>query len=116
MCAPVEEIYRLSTLPTMTWSIWLCFKIKDKFPATGTHLTDLPLCISREDFEQGYTLFVSNLNPDEDVEALSPTSSGNLRLEMRFRVPVPHTVTLVAYPAYKSILKINSKNLEDKHR
>lgn len=79
------------------------------FTATGRHLKDLPLTIDREDFERGYTLFVFNLSPDEDVAALSPVSSGSLRLEMRFRVPLPHTLTLVVYACYDSILEINSK-------
>ncbi|XP_071402891.1 uncharacterized protein F54H12.2-like [Centroberyx affinis] len=79
------------------------------FTATGRHLKDLPLCINREDFQQGYALFVFNLNPEEDSNALSPVSSGNLRLEMRFRVPLPHTTTLIVYACYDSILEINSK-------
>ncbi len=70
------------------------------FPDTRRCLKGLPLCIHQDDFQQGYILFVFNLNPDEEVEALSLISNGNLKLEMRFRVALPHTVTLVVYAAY----------------
>ena len=79
------------------------------FTATGRHLKDLPLSITREEFNNGYSLFVFNLNPGEDTDALSPVSNGNLRLEMRFRVPLPHTTTLIVYACYDSILEINTR-------
>ncbi|GAA6234170.1 uncharacterized protein F54H12.2-like [Lates japonicus] len=79
------------------------------FLATGRHLKDLPLSINREEFNDGYSLFVFNLNPGDDNDALSPVSNGNLRLEMRFRVPLTHTTTLIVYACYDSILEINSK-------
>ena len=80
------------------------------FTATGRHLKDLPLNINRREFEQGYSLFVFNLNAaGEDADALSTVSNGSLRLEMRFRVPLPHTTTLIVYACYDSILEINSK-------
>lgn len=79
------------------------------FTATGRHLKDLPLSINREEFQQGYSLFVFNLNASEDSDALSTISNGSLRLEMRFRVPLPHTTTLIVYACYESILEINSK-------
>ncbi|XP_040898832.1 uncharacterized protein F54H12.2-like [Toxotes jaculatrix] len=79
------------------------------FMATGRRLKDLPLSIDRREFNNGYSFFVFNLNPGEDNNALSPISNGNLRLEMRFRVPLPHTTTLIVYACYDSILEINSK-------
>ncbi|KAM6892598.1 uncharacterized protein F54H12.2-like [Xenentodon cancila] len=79
------------------------------FGATGRHLKDLPLCIDREDFAAGYTLFAFNLTPGDDCDALSPVSSGSLRLEMRFREPLPHTTTLIVYACFDSVLEINSK-------
>ncbi|XP_070687502.1 uncharacterized protein F54H12.2-like [Pempheris klunzingeri] len=79
------------------------------FTATGRHLKDLPLSINRQEFNQGYSLFVFNLEPCEDSDVLSPASSGNLRLEMRFRRPLRHTTTLIVYACYSSILELNSK-------
>ncbi|XP_076743139.1 uncharacterized protein F54H12.2-like [Maylandia zebra] len=79
------------------------------FSATGRHLKDLPLSIDRREFNEGYALFAFNLEPCEDADALSPVSNGNLRLEMRFRVPLPQTTTLIVYACYDSILEIDSK-------
>lgn len=79
------------------------------FTSTGRHLKDLPLSITRREFNEGYSLFVFNLGANEDSDALAPISSGNLRLEMRFRVPLPYTTTLIVYACYDSILEINSK-------
>ncbi|TWW54774.1 hypothetical protein D4764_0109560 [Takifugu flavidus] len=79
------------------------------FLATGRHLKDLPLSISRDDFNDGYSLFVFNLNPSDDNDALSTVSNGNLRLELRFRTPLQHTATLIVYACYDSILEINAK-------
>ena len=79
------------------------------FTATGRYLKDLPLSIDRRDFNDGYSLFAFNLEPTEDSDALSPISNGNLRMEMRFRVPLPHTTTLIVYACYNSILEINAK-------
>ncbi|XP_058246934.1 uncharacterized protein F54H12.2-like [Hemibagrus wyckioides] len=78
------------------------------FMSTGRHLKDLPLCINREDFNAGYALFLFNLNPT-DNDALSVVSNGNLRLEMRFRVPLPNITTLIVYTCYDSILEIDAK-------
>ncbi len=44
-----------------------------------------------------------------EIKYLSPVSNRNLRLEIRFRVPLLHTTTLIVYACYKSILEINSK-------
>ncbi|KAM9795148.1 uncharacterized protein F54H12.2-like [Neosynchiropus ocellatus] len=77
--------------------------------ATGRYLKDLPLCIDREEFTQGYSLFVFQLSAADDSEALSTVSNGSLRLEMRFRVALPHTVTLIVYACYDSILEIDAK-------
>ena len=79
------------------------------FVATGRHLADLPLSIDRQNFERGYSLFVFNLNPGEESDALSRVSNGALRLEMRLRQPLPNTVTLVVYTCYDFILEIDSK-------
>ncbi|MCJ8743449.1 hypothetical protein PDJAM_G00094150 [Pangasius djambal] len=84
-------------------------KFYNMFMATWRHLKDLPLSINRSEFNEGYTLFAFNLNPADDNDALSVVSSGNLRLEMRFRVPLPNTTTLIVYACYDSILEIDSK-------
>lgn len=72
-------------------------------------MKDQPLSIGKENFEGGYSLFVFNLNPREDSEALSPVSNGSLRLEMRFRGPLHNMATLVEYTCYGFILEVDSK-------
>ncbi|XP_057675664.1 uncharacterized protein F54H12.2-like [Corythoichthys intestinalis] len=79
------------------------------FTSTGRHLKDLPLCIDHEDFMDGYALYVFNLSANDDTSALSTVSNGSVRLEMRFKAPLPHTVTLIVYACYDSILEIDSK-------
>lgn len=79
------------------------------FTATGRHLKDLPLSINREDFNRGYSLFAFNLSPEGDSDALSVAQNGSLRLEMRFRVPLRQTSTLIVYACYDSVLEIDSK-------
>ncbi|TWW71367.1 hypothetical protein D4764_17G0008500 [Takifugu flavidus] len=75
------------------------------FLATGRHLKDLPLSISRDDFNDGYSLFVFNLNPSDDNDALSTVSNGNLRLELRFRTPLPpHTARPLSSTPVTTIL------------
>lgn len=59
------------------------------FTATGRHLKDLPLSINHGEFNNSYSL-----NLLKNGEALSPSSNGTLRLEMRFKVPLHHSNTL----------------------
>lgn len=63
---------------------------------TNRHIRDTPLCIDRENFENGYSLFLFNLLRDDemDSEALSPSVHGTCRLDLRFRVALPRTMTL----------------------
>uniref|UniRef100_A0A1A8F2R5 Uncharacterized protein n=1 Tax=Nothobranchius korthausae TaxID=1143690 RepID=A0A1A8F2R5_9TELE len=79
------------------------------FTATSRQLKDLPLSINRLEYQQGYTLYAFNLNTADDLDALSPVSTGNLRMEMRFGAPLRDTATLIVYACYDSILEINSK-------
>lgn len=76
------------------------------FAATGRHFKDLHLSINRRKFKDSYSLCLISLL--DDGEALSTVSSGTLRLEMRFRVPLSNTTTLVVYAFYDSVLEINS--------
>ena len=65
------------------------------FTSEGRHLKDLPLSSNIEEFQAHYSLFVFNLNTADGCKALSPISKCNFRLEMRFRVPLPHTTPLL---------------------
>lgn len=108
LCQAGKQIPSKALQPQFNQEV-LVREFYNMFVATGRHLKDLPLSIDRQDFERGYFLFLFNLNPGEDGNALSRVSSRALRLEMRFRQLLPNTVTLVVYACYDSILKIDSK-------
>lgn len=78
--------------------------------ASGKQLKDQALSINREEYLNGYTLFAFNMNPDDDCgQHLSLIKSGNMRLELRFRQPLPITVNLIVYASFDSILEINNR-------
>ena len=81
------------------------------FLATNRHMKDNPLCIDREDFENGYSLFVLNLARDDELdnEAISMGVDGTCRLDLRFRTALQRTVSLVVYACYDSMIQINSR-------
>ncbi|XP_072555006.1 uncharacterized protein [Paramormyrops kingsleyae] len=81
------------------------------FLATNRHLRDSALCINREDFENGYSLFALNLSRDDKLDggALSPVISGMCRLDLRFRAPLPRTMSLIVYACFDTVIEINSK-------
>lgn len=125
MPSRAEETCPLLISGTTMWSTWHSVRTTDRsqfkcrnlvrefynmFAATGRHLKkDLPLSLNWEEFNDGYSLFVFNLNLNDDSKALSPVSSGTLRLEMRFRFPLAYTTTLIVYSCYDSVLEISSK-------
>ncbi|XP_016420228.1 uncharacterized protein F54H12.2-like [Sinocyclocheilus rhinocerous] len=78
--------------------------------ATGRHLKNQPLSINRDDFLKGYSLYAFNLTPDEDCgQHISLIKSGNIRLEARFRQPLPHTINLVVYAVFDSIIEVSNR-------
>lgn len=77
---------------------------------TGRHLKDRSLAITREDFGNGYTLFCFNLEPDEGCSGnVSLIKTGNVRLEARFRIPLPRTVNLICYSVFDSVIEISNR-------
>ncbi|XP_026104439.1 uncharacterized protein F54H12.2-like [Carassius auratus] len=77
---------------------------------TGRHLKDRPLCISRNDFLNGYTLYAFNLTPDEDCgQHISLIKSGNIRVEARFRQALPNTVNLIIYAVFDSLIEVSNR-------
>ncbi|XP_036417034.1 uncharacterized protein F54H12.2-like [Colossoma macropomum] len=78
--------------------------------ATDRGLRDQPLAISREDFSQGYCLFAFNLTPDESSgEYVSLIQSGHVRLDLRFRAPLPNTINIIVFAVFDNVLEINHK-------
>lgn len=78
--------------------------------ASGKHLKNHALSIDREDFLNGYTLYAFNLTPDEDCgQHISLIKSGNIRLEARFRQPLPRTINLIVYAIFDSIIEVSNR-------
>ncbi len=77
---------------------------------TGRHLKDQPLCIGRNDFLNGYTRYAFNLTPDEECgQHISLIKSGNIRVEARFRKPLPNTINLIVYAVFDSIIELSNR-------
>ena len=81
------------------------------FLATNRHLKDSGLCIGRDEFQEGYTLFVLNLSRDDELdgEVISPAVSGTCRMDIRFRTALPRPVTVIVYACFDSIIEVNAK-------
>ena len=78
--------------------------------ATGRHLKNNSLAFDKEEFSNGYTLYAFNLTPDENNGPhLSLIKSGSLRLETRFRTPLPQTINLIVYAVYDSMLEVSNR-------
>ena len=78
--------------------------------ASGRHLKNQALSFDRTDFLQGYTLYAFNLTPDEECsQHVSLVKSGNIRLEARFRQPLPHAINLIVYAVFDSIIEVSNR-------
>ncbi|XP_067288479.1 uncharacterized protein F54H12.2-like [Pseudorasbora parva] len=78
--------------------------------ASGRHLKNQSLSIDRNDFLNGYALYAFNLTPDEDCgQHISLVKSGNIRLEARFKNPLPHTINLIVYAVFDSIIEVSNR-------
>ncbi|KAK7500205.1 hypothetical protein BaRGS_00008428 [Batillaria attramentaria] len=82
------------------------------FEAVGKVQSDEGNDVTYEDYGAGYTLFAFDLTPDEaaDVGHAQLVKHGNLRLEIHFANPLPHTINVVAHGEFQSLLEV------DKHR
>lgn len=77
---------------------------------SGKHKSDNGLSIDRGEFIDGYTLFAFDLSPDQEPGGhFSLVRTGNLRAEIRFSVPTPHTINMIVYAVNTNILEINNR-------
>ncbi|XP_067295937.1 uncharacterized protein F54H12.2-like [Pseudorasbora parva] len=78
--------------------------------ASGRHLKNQALSIDRNDFLNGYALYAFNLTPDEDCgQHISLIKSGNIRLEARFKNALTHTINLIVYAVFDSIIEVSNR-------
>ena len=73
----------------------------------GLH-KDTGSIISRDDYGNGYTLYAYNLAPDlGDHDHYSLQKTGNLRLELNFSEPLPHSVNVVVLAEFDNVIQID---------
>ena len=73
----------------------------------GIH-ADKGLGVDRDEYPKGYTLWAFNFTPDlisGDVYELVKT--GNLRLEIKFACPLPHTVNVVVLAEFQNLMQMD---------
>ena len=78
------------------------------FAGTGKMFQDEGNDITRQDFAEGYTLFAFDITTDCcDGPHFNLVHKGNLRVEMHFDEPLEHTVNVVVYGEFESVLEID---------
>lgn len=78
------------------------------FEGTGMLNADKGHGIHREDFSQGYALYVFDLTADMcEGSHVDPIKHGSLRMEVHFSQPLPCTVNAVVYSEYDNIIQID---------
>jgi hypothetical protein len=83
------------------------------FNGTGKENQDEGNDIDRSDFANGYALYAFDLSPDlSEDEHFNLTRQGAVRVDMKFGVALPHTVTVVVYAEFENIIEIDrSRNV-----
>ena len=82
------------------------------FEATNQDNVDSCITINRNQFMNGNNIFAVNFSPDLSTGCcatgyVNPIKSGSLRLQIRFKKPLPKTITALVYLDYDTILEIN---------
>ena len=64
--------------------------------------------IGRNDFANGYTLYVFDLTPDlSECDSFNLTRSGGVRLAIKFSTALANTITVVAFAEFENIIEID---------
>lgn len=73
--------------------------------------TDTGHGISRDDFKNGHSLYCFDLTPDLSSSSalhLTPSRSGNLRIEVGFQETLPFTGNIIIYSEFQNIIEVDS--------
>jgi len=84
------------------------------FSSTGIHHDDRSHMITLEMFTQEFYVLGFDLKPDleADEEHISLPRQGNVRIEERFKKPLPEPVTCIFYAEFPEHIEIdNSRNV-----
>ena len=64
--------------------------------------------IGRNEFANGYTLYVFDLTPDlSECDSFNLTRSGGVRLAMKFSTALANTITVIAFAEFENIIEID---------
>jgi len=64
--------------------------------------------ISREEYSNGYSLFVFDLTPFENGDHFDLKKNGSLNIELVFKNPLVATINVVVYAEYDAVIEIDS--------
>jgi len=80
------------------------------FSSTGIHLDDRAHMITLEMFTKGFYILGFDLTPDReaDEEHISLLRQGIVRIEARFKKPLPEPVTCILYAEFPGHIEIDS--------
>lgn len=81
------------------------------FTGSGIHFLNEGNNISREDYDQGFCLFLFDLTPDLSAgenHFWNLIRTGSVRIEMRFATALTRTINALAFVEYDNILEIDN--------
>jgi hypothetical protein len=82
----------------------------------GKYMTDSGNQIDREDYAQGYTLYVFDLSSNHSPDYSSLVQKGHTRLEIKFGRPLIETAQLLCYAHFPGLMTIDqARNVQIKY-
>ena len=83
------------------------------FSGVGSINDDIGNYIDREDFAGGYALYAFDLTPDlAESGHFNLVREGNLRVDLKFTLPLVNTINVIAYAEFQNIIEIDrNKNI-----
>ena len=78
------------------------------FDGTGLRNDNASIAIDREDFAQGYTMYVlPTTHGEPDSTAYDVVQRGQIRLEMKFKEAIPSTTTAIIYAEFDGQIELD---------
>ena len=78
------------------------------FTGTGKLHANSGICISRDEYPKGYSLFVFDLTPFENGDHFDLKKEGSLNIDLIFKEALPHTINVIVYAEYDAVIEIDS--------
>ena len=81
------------------------------FSGTGKMYANTGLDISREDYDNGYTLYAFDLTPDmcDTTDYFNAVQRGSLSLDITFIRSVDAAIAMVCYGVFENIIRVDSE-------